>query len=104
VRLSTAVEARWRNSRATIAACSVCFQRREVLVANDEFLPVDADGFVEHSSGEVVTTRWGGSLPQMLDFEKEARAAGLSDAQLRHFANMLVAERRWVQTGARCCK
>lgn len=49
-------------------------------------------------------TRWGGSLPQMLDFEKQAHAAGLSDAQLRYFANLLVAERRWVQTGGRCCK
>jgi Domain of unknown function (DUF4034) len=49
-------------------------------------------------------TRWGGSLQQMLDFEKQARAAGLSDAQLRYFASMLVAERRWVQTGGRCCK
>ena len=49
-------------------------------------------------------TRWGGSLQQMLDFEKQARAAGLSDAQLRYFATMLVAERRWVETGGRCCK
>ena len=49
-------------------------------------------------------TRWGGSLDEMLDFEKEARAAGLSDAQLKYFANLLVAERRWVQTGGRCCK
>ena len=49
-------------------------------------------------------TRWGGSLEQMLDFEKQARAAGLSDAQLRYFANLIVAERRWVQTGGRCCK
>jgi hypothetical protein len=40
----------------------------------------------------------------MLDFEKQARAAGLSDAQLRYFATMLVAERRWVETGGRCCK
>jgi hypothetical protein len=49
-------------------------------------------------------TRWGGSLQQMLDFEKQARAAGLSEVQLRYFAKMLVAERRWVQTGGRCCK
>src|SRR5262245_2617330 len=49
-------------------------------------------------------TRWGGSLPQMLDFEKQARTAGLSNAQLRYFATLLVAERRWIETGGRCCK
>ena len=49
-------------------------------------------------------TRWGGSLPQMLDFEKQARAADSPTPSLRYFANMLVAERRWVRTGGRCCK
>ena len=58
----------------------------------------------KEARGSALQTRWGGSLEQMLDSEKQARAAGLSDLQLRYFANMIVAERRWVQTGGRCCK
>ena len=71
----------------------------------NESIRVDPRNFVvRYKYFASLQTRWGGSLPQMLDFEKQARAAGLSDAQLRYFANMLVAERRWVQTGGRCCK
>lgn len=71
----------------------------------DESIRVDPRNFVvRYKYFASLQTRWGGSLEQMLDFEKQARAAGLSDGQLRYFANMLVAERRWVQTGGRCCK
>ena len=71
----------------------------------NESIRVDPRNFVvRYKYFASLQTRWGGSLEQMLDFEKQARAAGLSDAQLRYFANMLVAERRWVQTGGRCCK
>jgi hypothetical protein len=71
----------------------------------DESIRVDPRNFVvRYKYFASLQTRWGGSLEQMLDFEKQARAAGLSDAQLRYFATMLVAERRWVQTGGRCCK
>jgi len=71
----------------------------------DESIRVDPRNFVvRYKYFASLQTRWGGSLQQMLDFEKQARAAGLSDAQLRYFASMLVAERRWVQTGGRCCK
>jgi len=71
----------------------------------DESIRVDPRNFVvRYKYFASLQTRWGGSLPQMLEFEKQARAAGLSDVQLRYFANMLVAERRWVQTGGRCCK
>ena len=71
----------------------------------DESIRVDPRNFiVRYKYFASLQTRWGGSLPQMLDFEKQARAAGLSDAQLRYFANMFVAERRWVETGGRCCK
>jgi Domain of unknown function (DUF4034) len=71
----------------------------------NESIRVDPRNFVvRYKYFASLQTRWGGSLQQMLDFEKQARAAGLSDAQLRYFANMLVAERRWVQTGGRCCK
>lgn len=71
----------------------------------NESIRVDPRNFVvRYKYFASLQTRWGGSLQQMLEFEKQARAAGLSDAQLRYFANMLVAERRWVQTGGRCCK
>ena len=71
----------------------------------NESIRVDPRNFVvRYKYFASLETRWGGSLEQMLDFEKQARAAGLSDAQLRYFANLLVAERRWVQTGGRCCK
>ena len=71
----------------------------------DESIRVDQRNFVvRYKYFASLQTRWGGSLEQMLDFEKQARAAGLSDAQLRYFATMLVAERRWVETGGRCCK
>jgi len=71
----------------------------------NESIRVDPRNFVvRYKYFASLQTRWGGSLEQMLDFEKQARAAGLSDAQLRYFASMLVAERRWVQTGGRCCK
>jgi Domain of unknown function (DUF4034) len=71
----------------------------------NESIRVDPRNFVvRYKYFASLQTRWGGSLEQMLDFEKQARAAGLSDAQLKYFATMLVAERRWVQTGGRCCK
>ena len=71
----------------------------------NESIRVDPRNFVvRYKYFASLQTRWGGSLQQMLDFEKQARAAGLSDAQLRYFATMLVAERRWVETGGRCCK
>ena len=71
----------------------------------NESIRVDPRNFVvRYKYFASLQTRWGGSLEQMLDFEKQARAAGLSDVQLRYFANMIVAERRWVQTGGRCCK
>ena len=71
----------------------------------NESIRVDPRNFVvRYKYFASLQTRWGGSLQQMLDFEKQARAAGLSDAKLRYFANMLVAERRWVETGGRCCK
>jgi hypothetical protein len=71
----------------------------------DESIRADPRNFiVRFKYFASLQTRWGGSLQQMLDFEKQARAAGLSDAQLRYFANMLVTERRWVATGGRCCK
>ena len=71
----------------------------------NESIRVDPRNFVvRYKYLASLQTRWGGSLQQMLDFEKQARAAGLSDVQLRYFANMIVAERRWVQTGGRCCK
>jgi hypothetical protein len=71
----------------------------------DESIRVDPRNFVvRYKYFASLQTRWGGSLQQMLDFDKQTRAAGLSDVQLRYFANMLVAERRWVATGGRCCK
>ena len=71
----------------------------------NESIRVDPRNFVvRYKYLASLQTRWGGSLEMMLDFEKQARAAGLSDVQLRYFANMIVAERRWVQTGGRCCK
>jgi hypothetical protein len=71
----------------------------------NESIRVDPGNFVvRYKYFASLQTRWGGSLEQMLEFEKQARAAGLSDAQLRSFAAMLVAERRWVETGGRCCK
>jgi len=71
----------------------------------NESIRVDPRNFiVRYKYFASLQTRWGGSLQQMLEFEKHARAAGLSDAQLRQFATMLVAERRWVATGGRCCK
>src|SRR5262245_13141420 len=71
----------------------------------DESIRVDPRNFVvRYKYFASLQTRWGGSLEQMLDFEKQARAAGLSNAQLRYFATLLVAERRWIETGGRCCK
>ena len=71
----------------------------------DESIRVDPRNFVvRYKYFASLQTRWGGSLQQMLDFEKHARAAGLSEVQLRYFATMLAAERRWVETGGRCCK
>jgi hypothetical protein len=45
--------------------------------------------------------RWGGSLEQMLDFERQARATGLSPMQLQYFANTIAVERKWLQQRAR---
>ena len=71
----------------------------------NESIRVDPRNFVvRYKYFASLQTRWGGSLEQMLAFEKQARAAGLSDVQLRYFASMIAAERRWVQTGGRCCK
>ncbi len=71
----------------------------------NESIRVDPRNFVvRYKYFVTLQTRWGGSLEQMLAFEQQARAAGLSDSQLKYFANLIVVERRWVQTGGRCCK
>jgi hypothetical protein len=35
-------------------------------------------------------------VAQMVDFLQTSRAAGLSDAQLKYFENMIAVERKWL--------
>ncbi len=63
---------------------------------------VDPKNFVvRYKYLAMLQTRWGGSLQQMLDFEQQARAAGLSQIQLKYFANMIAADRKWLQQRVR---
>lgn len=63
----------------------------------DESIRVDPKNFVvRYKYFATLQTRWGGSLEQMLDFERQARAAGLSEIQLKYFANMIAVERKWL--------
>lgn len=63
----------------------------------DESVRIDARNFVvRYKFFVTLQTRWGGSLAQMSDFLQTARAAGLSDAQLRYFENMIAVERKWL--------
>jgi tetratricopeptide (TPR) repeat protein len=63
-----------------------------------ESVRIDARNFVvRYKYFNTLQTRWGGSLQQMLDFEQEARAAGLSEAQLKYFDNMIAVERQWLK-------
>jgi hypothetical protein len=64
----------------------------------NESIRVDPGNFiVRYKYFATLQTRWGGSLEQMLDFEQQARAAGLSPTQLKYFANMIAVERKWLQ-------
>jgi hypothetical protein len=66
--------------------------------ALDESVRIDPKNFVvRYKYFATLQTRWGGSLKQMLDFEREARAAGLSEAQLKYFGNLIAIERAWLQ-------
>jgi hypothetical protein len=63
-----------------------------------ESVRIDPRNFVvRYKYFATLQTRWGGSLQQMLDFERDARAAGLSEAQLKYFDNMIAIERAWLQ-------
>jgi tetratricopeptide (TPR) repeat protein len=64
----------------------------------DESVRIDPRNFVvRYKYFATLQTRWGGSLQQMLDFERDARVAGLSEAQLKYFDNMIAIERAWLQ-------
>lgn len=64
----------------------------------DESVRVDPKNFVvRYKYFATLQTRWGGSLQRMLDFEREARAAGLSEVQLKYFGNLIAIERAWLQ-------
>lgn len=68
----------------------------------NESIRVDPTNFiVRYKYFATLQTRWGGSLEQMLDFEQQARAAGLSQNQLKYFANMIAVERKWLQQQGR---
>ena len=68
----------------------------------DESVRVDSRNFfVRYKYLATLQTRWGGSLRQMIDFEQEARAAGLSEGQLKYFANMIAVERNWLKQHGR---
>jgi hypothetical protein len=63
-----------------------------------ESIRVDPRNFiVRYKYFATLQTRWGGSLEQMLEFEQQARAAGLSQTQLKYFASMIAVERKWLQ-------
>ena len=63
----------------------------------DESVRIDARNFVvRYKFFNTLQTRWGGSVAQMVDFLQTARAAGLSDAQLKYFENMIAVERKWL--------
>jgi hypothetical protein len=64
----------------------------------DESLRIAPDNFVvRYKYFNTLQTRWGGSLQQMIDFERDARAPGLSDAQMKYFANLIAVERKWLR-------
>ena len=68
----------------------------------DESVRVDPRNFVvRYKYFVTLQTRWGGSLQQMLDFREEARAAGLSEVQLKYFEGMIAVERRWLKQQGR---
>jgi tetratricopeptide (TPR) repeat protein len=63
----------------------------------DESVRIDPRNFVvRYKYFVTLQTRWGGSLQGMLDFEREARAARLSEVQLKYFANLIAVERTWL--------
>jgi ABC-type uncharacterized transport system permease subunit len=63
-----------------------------------ESIRVDPGNFiVRYKYFATLQTRWGGSLEQMLEFEQQARAAGLSPTQLKYFASLIGVERKWLQ-------
>ena len=67
-----------------------------------ESLRIDPKNFVvRYKYFVALQTRWGGSLKQMLDFSAKARAAGLSEAQLVYFENMIGIERQWLKAHPR---
>ncbi len=68
----------------------------------DASIRVDPTNFiVRYKYLATLQTRWGGSLDQMIAFEQQARAAGLSEIQLKYFANMIAKERKWLQQNER---
>ena len=68
----------------------------------DESIRVDPRNFVvRYKYFNTLQTRWGGSLEEMLDFEQQARAAGLSEIQLGYFAKMIAVERKWLAQSGR---
>jgi len=70
----------------------------------DASIRIDPKNFVvRYKYFSTLQTRWGGSLEQMLAFERESRAAGLTEVQLAYFKKMIAKERRWLETGGSCC-
>jgi hypothetical protein len=68
----------------------------------DESIGIDPRNFVvRYKYFNTLQTKWGGSLPQMLDFVQNARAAGLSEVQLKYFENMIAIERKWLKERGR---
>ena len=68
----------------------------------DESVRIDSRNFVvRYKYFNTLQTRWGGSLQHMLAFMQEARAAGLSEVQLKYFENMIAVERTWLKQQGR---
>jgi hypothetical protein len=68
----------------------------------NESIRVDPRNFiVRYKYFATLQTRWGGSLEQMVEFERQARAAALSPTQLAYFAKMIAVERKWLQQQGR---
>ena len=70
----------------------------------DASIRIDPKNFVvRYKYLGTLQTRWGGSLEAMIDFERESRAAGLTEAQLAYFTRMIATERRWLAGDRSCC-
>jgi hypothetical protein len=83
---------------ALVGLASLVGNRAGAKAMMDAAIKVDPKNFVVRSEymGTSLTTRGGGSLPQMEAFRQEAQKAGLPPVQMAYFDTMIEKEKQWL--------